>query len=429
MLISLLVLLLFFQTADAQQQSKKYFMWFDATANYERFSYPDSIKFYLNKIKETGFTDAVIDIKPITGEVLYESRIAPQMSEWKDFKRDNFDYLRVFLEEGHRLGLRIHAAMNVFAGGHNFYDRGIVYGDKFSWQSVNYTDSGLVQITELKHKYSAMLNPASRQVQNYQISIIKEIVRTYPELDGIILDRVRYDGIESDFSRESEEMFSTYSGEEVYYPKDVYIWKNRIKGETPGYIKGRFFNKWLEWRVSVIYEFFSRVRTEVKRINPAIAFGDYAGAWYPLYYEVGVNWGSKKYDPSREFDWATSNYMNYGYAELLDFFLSGNYFFEVTKDELKSLKEKDLKQTEAGIKKSKEDWYSVEGSAEMVNRVTMGVVPVFAGLYVEQYENNSEQFGKAVKMCLDKSGGVMIFDIVHIINKDWWDVLRTSLQE
>ena len=63
-------------------------MWFDATANFAMLSHPDSIDYYLEKIKSIGFTHAVVDIRPITGEVLYESALAPRMTEWKGFTRD-----------------------------------------------------------------------------------------------------------------------------------------------------------------------------------------------------------------------------------------------------------------------------------------------------------------------------------------------------
>ena len=34
-------------------------MWFDAEANFERFSHKDSIDYYLEKIKSVGFTHAI----------------------------------------------------------------------------------------------------------------------------------------------------------------------------------------------------------------------------------------------------------------------------------------------------------------------------------------------------------------------------------
>jgi hypothetical protein len=58
----------------------------------------------------------------------------------------------------------------------------------------------------------------------------------------------------------------------------------------------------------------------------------------------------------------------------------------------------------------------------------MNTVPVIGGLYVEQYKGFPEQFKRAVQMCLDKTDGLMIFDIVHIINFGWWDVLEDAIK-
>ena len=58
-------------------KKKPALMWFDAEANFERFSHKDSIDYYLDKIKSLGFTHAIVDIRPITGEVLYQSQFAP----------------------------------------------------------------------------------------------------------------------------------------------------------------------------------------------------------------------------------------------------------------------------------------------------------------------------------------------------------------
>ena len=53
------------------------YMWFDCEANYATLSHPDSIKFYLEKCKDLGFDNVVVDVKSIMGEVLYDSEIAP----------------------------------------------------------------------------------------------------------------------------------------------------------------------------------------------------------------------------------------------------------------------------------------------------------------------------------------------------------------
>lgn len=418
--------ILLVQTLFSAEKTKM--LWFDATANFERFCFRDSINFYIDKAKQLGFTDIVVDVKPITGEVLYNSKIAPLLKDWKGFKRiEDFDYLNAFIEEAHKRNLKVHASLNVFVGGHNYFDRGIVYSEYPNWQSINYTDSGLVPITKMKHKYSAMLNPSDENLQNYQLSIISEVISLHPKLDGIILDRVRYDGIEADFSSLSRVQFENYIGKKLEnFPDDIYKWGKNDSGQKFKQ-EGKYYKKWLEWRASVIYNFFEKARNEVKRLNPKIIFGDYAGAWYPVYYEVGVNWASKYFDPSIEYNWATAEYKNYGYAELLNLFTTGNYFFEVTKEEVMNLNTEIRNRSEAAMGQEKEPWYSVEGSAEIADKVVMNAVPIIGGLYVEQYKDNPDQFKRAVKMCLEKTNGVMIFDIIHIINYGWWDFLEEAL--
>jgi hypothetical protein len=422
------------KSASVDTQSERNFLYFDATANFARFSYKDSVVYYLNKAKEAGITDVVIDVKPITGEVLYASKIAPIMTEWtgeyQSGKKDtSWDMLSLFLKEGHKLGLFVHASTNVFVAGHNYFDRGVVYEDdsKSHWQTLSYLPQGMTPITEQKKKYSAMLNPALPEVQEYQLSILKELVGMYPQLDGIILDRVRYDGIEADFSEASKELFEGYLGEEVKkFPEDIFTYST--DGQTAR-VEGPLYKKWLEWRTKVIHDFIYKAREEIKAINKDIAFGDYTGSWYPTYYEVGVNWASKDYDPSADFEWATPEYKNYGYAEALDIFLTGNYFYEVDKAEAEEIDPTTVARTEAGQSLSKADWYTVEGSAELVNKIVKDKTDIYAGIYVEQYKDDREQFIKALKMCRARSNGAMIFDIVHIINKGWWNELEQGLTE
>jgi len=409
-------------------------LWFDATANFKRFTYRDSITYYLERSKNAGVTDVVIDVKPITGEVLYPSKIAPVMKEWSGeyesgTKDLSWDMLTVFIEEGHRLGLTVHASVNVFVAGHNYFDRGVVYEDasKRHWETISYLPGGMTPITEQKKKYSAMLNPALREVQLYELAIIKELVQMYPKLDGIILDRVRYDAIEADFSDASRRLFEAYIGRKVTnFPADIFSY---APGGEVKRVEGPLYKLWLEWRAKVIHDFIYEARRELKNINPNIIFGDYTGAWYPLYYDVGVNWASREYDPSADFDWATPNYKNYGYAEALDLYTTGVYYVEVEKKEAEKLSDDVVRKTESGIKVGKESWYTVEGASELAMEITRRKTPVYAGLYVEQYKNDKEQFIKALKMCRKKSDGSMIFDIVHIINKGWWDALEKGLKD
>jgi uncharacterized lipoprotein YddW (UPF0748 family) len=400
-------------------------LWMDATANFARLSTIDSVKYYLQKCKEVGVTDIVIDVKPISGEVLYESNIAPVMQEWKGFTRNkSYNFLQTAIEEGHKLNLKVHASINIFSGGHSTFKRGIIYNNHADWQSKLYTDSGMLDISKAKTKISGMLNPANLDVQKYELAILSELLNKYKALDGIILDRVRYDGMEADFSDLSKKLFEKYIGKKVkQFPTDIFSYKKGEKKlvKAPGVL----YKEWLEWRASIIYNFFKDARIVAKAANPKIVFGDYTGAWYPTYYEVGVNWASNKYDVQKDYPtWATKKYQQYGYAELLDLYSSGCYFYEVTKQEVADSNEIKAARTEAGMSDQKAPWYSVEGSAEMAMNITMKAAPLLGSIYVDQYKKNKEQCVKAMQMCLDKTNGLMIFDMVHIVERDWWDAIK-----
>ncbi len=428
-----------------EENKQHILLWFDASANFERLSYADSIRFYLDKCKEVGVTDAVVDIRPITGYVLYQSNFVPQLTEWGGskkvvdslgqgkyvlkstlFKRDAaFNMLQVFIDEGHKRNIRIQASLNMFVGGHNYVDRGIVYEDHPEWQSINYTPNGMQPITEQKHKYSAMMNPVNPEVRAYLVDILKEVCEKYPKLDGVIIDRGRFDGIEADFSDLSRKAFEKYIGKELdRFPEDIYEW---VGGkEKPEIKRGMYFKEWLEFRAMVIHDFFYEARQAVKAVNPDISFGDYTGAWYSSYYDVGVNWASKTYDPSADYEWATPSYQKTGYAESLDLFTVGCYFYEVTRAEADG---KNIVRTEAGMRTTANPENTVEGSAELAMKVTKGVVPVYGGLLVDQYTNDPQQFIKTCRMARLKTNGLMVFDVCHIIQMGWWEHLKESIDE
>lgn len=70
----------------------------------------------------------------------------------------------------------------------------------------------------------------------------------------------------------------------------------------------------------------------------------------------------------------------------------------------------------------------VEGGCLYSKKILKGAVPLCGGLYVEDYKKDEMQFKNAVEMSLKASDGVMIFDIVHIIQNNWWSVLNDAIE-
>ncbi|TFH00354.1 MAG: S-layer protein [Calditrichales bacterium] len=412
-------------TSCAQPQNKVRMLWFDATANWERLDSEDKIAAIMDKCVAAHITDIVVDIKPNSGQLLYPTCIGPRMLEWKGVFRDSTtDYLQTMIDLARQRRLKIHAAFNVFSEGQSLVKKGLVYDRHPEWQTMLYTRDGIKQISEVSTKYSLFVNPALPDVQQYQLALLRELAGNY-DLDGIILDRGRFDSIQSDFSEYSRLEFEKYLGKKIdSWPQDIYTWIPDKEKPQPGPL----FKEWIFWRAMLIRNFFGQARLVIKSENPDILFGDYAGSWYPSYYELGVNWASSEYQPG--YDWTHPDYHSTGYAEMLDFFCSGCYYAEVTKSDLKSARDLSAAaRGEAAMDSDKQDWYCVEGACELSMEVTQGATPVLGSLYIQQYKDKPEKFIQAIDMVLAKTDGIMLFDLVHLENFEWWDVLAKTLHE
>lgn len=396
-------------------KTKRVFLWIDASANYVALSNKEGIVRYVQKAKEIGVTDLIVDVKGTSGEVLYNSSIAPMLLSWKGAIRTrDFDYLGIFISEAQSKGLKVFAAMNQFSGGNRTTQTGTIFQDteKYNWQSQTYCSDGVIRPTfENQKSGEIMLNPTLKSVRDYQLSIIREVKTKYPKLNGITLDRCRFDGnLEGDFSEESKKQFETFIGKPVAnFPTDIFTWKT-----GGGYTPEIYFAKWAEWRCSVIFNYISEVKDLVKNQAPTMEFSNYCGAWYSTYYQVGVNWASNRYTPIDNLNyksWATTTYHKYGFAQLLDVFITGNYSYSVTIQESPG--------------------WSVESLANLVNSVTMGDTKVYAGLYFNDYVKNGvmdgDQVEKAIEMCFRKSQGVMLFDVVYFDMYNCWVSVQNGI--
>ncbi len=413
-------------------------MWIDAEANYQRFNNPDTIDKYVDKLADLGFTHLAVDARPITGELMYDSELAPRFTGVRDSIMPNpdMDYLGYFVKKAHDRGLKVLFSLNVFCAGHNFFDKGLIFTDHPEWASIVQDPVlGMVPITALKHradKYGGMVNPINPEYQTYIIDVMKDMLTHYPDVDGLILDRGRYDGIMADFSDLSRSEFEKFIGKKITnYPDDILKIVRTDTGRD-SIIKGEHYKDWIYWRSKNIHDFFARARKEVKEVNPNTIFSTYSGAWYPSYYEVGVNFASNTYDPSKTFEWANDDYKSTGYAELIDLYITGNYYTDITTDEHNA--NSNAFKNETDFEALESDWYCVEGSCEHLREI-LGPNKVMGGVLVDQLYDDphnvttttAQKLPDAMAMNVNESDGLMMFDIVHIINSDLWDTVRQGM--
>ena len=271
-------------------QGKPRYVWVDAAAN---FSYYANDAAYITedckRIAAMGFTDIVVDVRPTSGDVLFNSSVAPpclKCAAWVNGRyrwverTETFDYLATFIQAGHAAGLRVNAGINTMVGGYHsaIGDVGMLYDhpERKAWGAVDNLAAGLTNTIDDADTGPRFLDPANPEVQEFLLAMLGELA-AYEELDGIVLDRCRYDdySLDAGYTDAAKEAFATYLGDEPS------AWPVMPKGQT--YISSNpstLQRNWLTFRCKVIHDFIARAAAKVHEVNKDVRFGVYVGAWF-----------------------------------------------------------------------------------------------------------------------------------------------------
>lgn len=390
--------------AENRNIEKPKYLWFDAEANFKRFAYKDSISYYLEKAKTVGFNQVVVDVKPIYGKVLYNSKILPPLTKVnsKTIYRD-WDYLQYFIDEAHRLGLKVTVSTAIFPAGHPATNEGLVYDDK-RWDKktcIEYMSDGkMIDIKNDKKKVAAFLNPVRKEVRRSALSIISEIVNNY-NIDAYALDYCRYPGDNSDFSDDTRRAFEKYLGKKINnFPEDVFTW-NSDGTHNPG----MYYKEWWAFRANIITSFVKEVRDKIHSINKDVKLEYWAPSWIHGLYGQGQNWASPNSNFSLDYPWGSEAYNKEGFAPYLDTFLCGTYLERIY-----------------GMNDPESIEYGIARAKKLINNDCN----VFGTIYALNHATNIVD---AVSLCLEKSEGLMIFDIVQVIEMNLWDDIRKGIKQ
>jgi uncharacterized lipoprotein YddW (UPF0748 family) len=413
------------------KQPKPRYVWIDCAANFYDYA-NDRAKIAADvaRIKEVGFTDIVVDVRPTNGDVMFKSTVADPMVRvdawhkgsyvWLERTAD-FDYLQAFIEEGHKVGLKVNAAINTFVGGclcpYGLGTDGMLFRDasKKDWATVINSKSGLVNTMDLTNSSTdwgtRFLNPANSEVQKFLLQMLADLAKY--DLDGIVLDRCRYDdyGLMSDFSDESRRKFEAFIGYSLTnFPSDVFA-PGTEDVSTPTTLQ----KQWIAFRAKVIHDFMEKAAAKVHSVNPDIRFGAYVGAWYSTYYTSGVNWASPKYDPAAAgYAWASRDYKEYGYADHCDFMFIGAY-------------------AAATSIWGKNEW-TMQGFCSKAREKFKGDVPFAGGPDVGNptgFQNGGQAaiIPDIVDACINAADGFFVFDLCHIKMYDYWDAFKRGFDK
>ena len=395
------------RTLRAADGGKPKMLWFDAEANFKRFASQDSIRYYLDRTVECGFNHIVVDVRPISGTVLYESdMLEPLTVVGPDTVRRDWDYLQCFLDEARKRELKVTVSTMIFPAGFTTFRQGAAYSDPelAGRTCVEYTPEGRKDIKDDPTKVAAFLNPVLPEVQEFALRFIREIVTNY-DFDAYALDYCRFPDYQSDFSEASKEAFEKYIGGLVEtWPGDVFTYN--ASGER---VPGKYYKEWWEFRSMIIHDFVARVRKEIKAIKPDVKLEYWAASWWGALYANGQNWASKAFRPLTDQDawsfnsWCSINYHQTGFADQLDTFLLGTYLPRVY---------------------GPDDGESIEYGINRAERFLLNACTYYATVDCSQKTFDIEE---ACYYCLKRTAGLMVFDIVHVINNDMWAAIKRGI--
>ena len=421
LLLSMLAL-----AACSRQEQKPRILWIEAGASSDYyFESQENIINDCKRIADAGFTQIVVDVRPTSGDVLFKSSVAPelrQIARWRDGghkyspRTADFDYLQAFIDAGHKAGLKVMAGVNMMVGGWwsaSAGPEGMVYDhpELKEWCAVDLlSDGSLVNFADNKTTIGGrFLDPTNRDVQEFLLKMLEDLA-AYKKLDGIVLDRCRFD----DYALDAGYTKSAYKGFSEYLGREPERWPV-LKG--PGHIwidwdPDELDVKWLTYRCKIIHDFVGECVETVHAKAPKLKIGVYVGAWFSEYYRSGVNWTSPKYDLAKEektFWWATPEYQATGFADLVDFLILGAY-------------------GPADNIHGDGEW-TMEGFAKLGRKRICGDTPFAIGPDIGNGKG-FEKGGRAdilpeiAQTLLDNSDGLFVFDLCHIRMFDYWDAFK-----
>ncbi len=391
-------------------------LWIEVSANLRLLASREAIRALVARARASGIDTLIPEAKNAWGFVIYESAFAPHIrtspvpragypapAEW--YPKD-FDALQAIIEEAHAAGLRVHAVVNAFGEGLTL-DRtrptvGLVQS-RPEWESVHLRSGPAgepVFVPSSAASTIAFVNPAHPEVPLYELAVLWEILSRY-DVDGIILDRARYPGLDADFSDLSRAQFERFLGRAVArWPHEV------LEPAAGGLRQGPLFPAWAAWRASVIQAYVRATSAMVRQMRPGIPVGMYVGAWYPTAFEVGQNWArpdAPRLFPAWSDAWAEASLLPF-----LDYVMIGLYYRSVTPLE--------------AMRRGAAWWQSVAGGAILGRQVTDDL-PLLGSVWLGLYKDDRPRAEAAIRAVARLTDGLMVFDLSDVEQGDWWSVL------
>jgi hypothetical protein len=244
------------------------------------------------------------------------------------------------------------------------------------------------------------VNPVHPEVQAYELAVLWEVVSRY-RVDGIVLDRTRFAGIDADYSDLSRRRFEAFIGRPLArWPEDVVV------PGRDGLAHGPLFREWAAWRASVIRGFVRSAGRLVRQLRPGLPVGMYVGGWYSTMYELGQNWSRP--DARLPFGAWSPALSDASLLPELDYLMVGLYYRIVTRLE--------------AVQQGRSVLATVIGVGLLSRELTLGT-PLVAGVWLDLYQRTPAAGEAAIRAAARIADGAMFFDLSNVQPGGWWNTL------
>lgn len=225
---------------------------------------PEAVIEQLDYIQRAGFNTIFVETF-YHGFVIFPGGRVPLRPEMQ-----GTDYLKLYLEEGHKRGLEVHAWIEVFywevdtTKYPQFPKTPLFDGRPEGWKA-RLRDGSTTEKAESAHIFA---NPAHPEVRALLAGMIEDMLRAYP-LDGVNLDYIRYPiggrGMDASYDEYSRKAFQAETGLDPL--------------QLPIVAENADWQRWSIWREEQVLETVRLIKEARDRARPqarlsAAIFGD-----------------------------------------------------------------------------------------------------------------------------------------------------------
>ena len=232
---------------------------------------PAALKTKLAELAKAGFNTIFIETVNAGFTQYPDSLVFPKQNPLLA----GWDTLAVAVEEGHKLGLKVHAWFWCFAAGNTRHNKVLGLPESYAGpllevpalQEAQLLMNDGTAVPKNQHEY--WLNPASSKAQTLLVEVMKEVVNRYA-VDGVQLDYIRYP-------------FQSYSeGGLAGFDE---LTKRRVRQELGLRLQDGLSltanqkAAFVQWKANQVSGFVKRVSKELKEIKPSLVL---SAAVFPM---------------------------------------------------------------------------------------------------------------------------------------------------